>query len=254
MPPRTPKACRIQGCRGTSTEKHGYCDTHKGKTNTWNTNKHKEKRTRGRAGQTLRKSILKRDMGLCVMCTSMGLTRPAEEVDHIVSLANGGTDAASNLRSLCKPCHKVKTKIELWPHLVPYLPEFKTKVVVVCGPPACGKTHYINEHKQPGDVVLDIDDILQAQGITRLNRTEKQIEIALTERNVRLYTLCNKNTGTIWLPTTASHPTTRKLWKERTGGEVVLLRVCPSVCIERIQSDPTRPATQAQIARDYLYD
>lgn len=34
---------------------------------------------------------------------------PATEVDHIVSLRNGGTNAAANLQALCKPCHARKT-------------------------------------------------------------------------------------------------------------------------------------------------
>ncbi len=38
--------------------------------------------------------------------------RDAEEVDHIVRLADGGTDHPSNLQSLCEDCHKEKTAAE----------------------------------------------------------------------------------------------------------------------------------------------
>lgn len=31
------------------------------------------------------------------------------EVDHIVEVAHGGTDDLSNLRSVCKPCHRRRT-------------------------------------------------------------------------------------------------------------------------------------------------
>jgi len=31
------------------------------------------------------------------------------ELDHIVNVAQGGTDDESNLQSLCSPCHKKKT-------------------------------------------------------------------------------------------------------------------------------------------------
>lgn len=34
---------------------------------------------------------------------------PATEVDHIVSLRNGGTNATSNLMAMCKRCHARKT-------------------------------------------------------------------------------------------------------------------------------------------------
>ncbi len=29
MPPRTPKACRVRGCRSTTTDPSGYCESHK---------------------------------------------------------------------------------------------------------------------------------------------------------------------------------------------------------------------------------
>ena len=29
MPPRTPKACRVRGCRNTTTDPSGYCESHK---------------------------------------------------------------------------------------------------------------------------------------------------------------------------------------------------------------------------------
>lgn len=41
---------------------------------------------------------------ICVSCGG-----PANEVDHIVPLAAGGTHAHSNLQSMCKSCHSSKT-------------------------------------------------------------------------------------------------------------------------------------------------
>jgi 5-methylcytosine-specific restriction protein A len=35
--------------------------------------------------------------------------RPAEDVDHIVPLARGGTNDEANLQSLCRRCHVAKT-------------------------------------------------------------------------------------------------------------------------------------------------
>ncbi|HAW3539588.1 TPA: HNH endonuclease, partial [Escherichia coli] len=29
MPPRIPKACRVRGCRSTTTDPSGYCESHK---------------------------------------------------------------------------------------------------------------------------------------------------------------------------------------------------------------------------------
>jgi 5-methylcytosine-specific restriction endonuclease McrA len=53
----------------------------------------------------LRKRVMRRDGRRCQIggptCLYM-----ASEVDHIVPRIAGGTDAMSNLRSVCKPCHK----------------------------------------------------------------------------------------------------------------------------------------------------
>lgn len=39
-------------------------------------------------------------------------TYPANEVDHILNLARGGTDSADNLQALCKWHHRQKTNME----------------------------------------------------------------------------------------------------------------------------------------------
>lgn len=62
-------------------------------------------RLRGRAGQKQRQRRLDRTDGLCERCQAKGIVRLADEVDHINPLALGGSDADSNTRNLCKPCH-----------------------------------------------------------------------------------------------------------------------------------------------------
>jgi 5-methylcytosine-specific restriction protein A len=46
------------------------------------------------------------------MCAGRGVTREAEELDHIIPLSDGGDDTEDNYQGLCKPCHKAKTKQE----------------------------------------------------------------------------------------------------------------------------------------------
>lgn len=41
---------------------------------------------------------------VCVKCGDK-----ATDIDHIIELANGGTDDIENLQPLCSPCHKAKT-------------------------------------------------------------------------------------------------------------------------------------------------
>lgn len=68
-------------------------------------------RSRG-AWETVRRQILERDKGLCLLCLAAGRPTVAREVDHILPGEDGGTDRPSNLQSLCVDCHKAKTAAE----------------------------------------------------------------------------------------------------------------------------------------------
>lgn len=62
----------------------------------------------GRRWRKLRESVLRR-RPLCEDCLARGLTVAAEDLDHVVARAKGGTDDEANLRPLCHACHSAKT-------------------------------------------------------------------------------------------------------------------------------------------------
>jgi 5-methylcytosine-specific restriction enzyme A len=68
----------------------------------------------GSAWDKLRLTILKRDGYLCQCneCKQAKRIRQADEVDHIVNKAEGGTDDPSNLQAINTDCHKRKTRAE----------------------------------------------------------------------------------------------------------------------------------------------
>jgi 5-methylcytosine-specific restriction protein A len=111
MPPRTPKACRQQGCRHTTQQKHGYCDEHadKAERKAWASS------SKGKGGRPWRR---KRDIvkakadGLCAKCRSQGIVTAGSACDHIVPEAEGGSSELTNLQWLCLPCHAEKTAEE----------------------------------------------------------------------------------------------------------------------------------------------
>lgn len=73
-------------------------------------------RTRGRTWQQTRQRILRRDGGVCHVCHRPG----AGEVDHVIALAHGGTDADDNLAAIHRtPCHTAKTQHEATARRVP---------------------------------------------------------------------------------------------------------------------------------------
>jgi 5-methylcytosine-specific restriction enzyme A len=49
--------------------------------------------------------VLKRDRYMCRLCKSTGVPL---EVDHVVPVARGGSDALDNLQTLCVPCNRGK--------------------------------------------------------------------------------------------------------------------------------------------------
>lgn len=63
----------------------------------------------GRPWRRLRLQILERDGYRCQPCKRRGYVTEATEVDHVIALAQGGTDELSNLQAICVPCHEVKS-------------------------------------------------------------------------------------------------------------------------------------------------
>lgn len=61
----------------------------------------------GRTTLSVRKRffVLKRDLYCCRLCKATGVRL---EVDHIVPVARGGSDALDNLQALCIPCNRGK--------------------------------------------------------------------------------------------------------------------------------------------------
>lgn len=57
------------------------------------------------AWQAVRRRVLERDDYSCVLCHR----RTRLECDHIVPLADGGSDDMCNLRTLCRWCHMKQT-------------------------------------------------------------------------------------------------------------------------------------------------
>lgn len=68
-------------------------------------------RTSGSGWMKMRRETLDENPR-CVMCAAKGIIAPAKEVDHIIPLWAGGTDAKANRQGLCIECHKEKTARE----------------------------------------------------------------------------------------------------------------------------------------------
>lgn len=112
MPSKPPRPCRVPGCANKTTHANGYCDDHQDRHQPWTKKQSNQSGRGGRPWRRLRQQIMMRDQGLCQACLRKGVVTPAQEVDHIKPIAEGGRDIESNLEAICKPCHKVKTQAE----------------------------------------------------------------------------------------------------------------------------------------------
>lgn len=110
MPMAAPKPCSHPLCAKHATKK-GRCDKHQRKA--WDhKGKSRHERGYGNDWDKARSQRLALDENLCQECKADGIYTLASEVDHIIPKAHGGTNNITNLRSLCKRHHTIKTKKE----------------------------------------------------------------------------------------------------------------------------------------------
>lgn len=187
---------------------------------------------------------------LCRPCAETWRVTAAQEVDHIIP--HKGSMALfwdrENWQSICRDCHERKSALEAQGASVTprSLVSPVKPLVVVCGPPAAGKTTYVRTHAHEGDLVIDLDDMAEKSGkpLHELNTAQRMNLIR--RRNEVLSAFCEGRTNhpRCWLIATAGTFRQRKFWKE-LGAEVVVLHPGAVVCKQRIRED-TRPTSVAQ--------
>ena len=230
-------------------------------------------RLTGRRGVDARLRFLRKHP-LCLECQIKGITRAATEVDHVMPLALGGYDIESNKQSLCAECHRAKTARDFGKRLKPRvgvdgwpvaprpasneaqerrfpsgLLASRIPVVMVCGPPASGKSTYVAAHAAQDDLVIDLDLIIE--GISKLpvhQAGPEWVGRALDQRNIMLRSLATDLLHPrAWFVVGAADLTERKLWAGTLRASVILLDTPLDECIRRIKADQTRKPRAPQM-------
>lgn len=227
-------------------------------------------RLRGRRGVEQRLRRL-RAQPLCVDCLAEARVTASTTPDHIVPLSMGGTDTDDNIRCLCAEHHRVRTNEQFgyvrtitgadgWPIHLQTKQHWSTEVIerrmpsdlkvslipltMVCGPPGSGKSTYVNKHKKPSHLVIDLDAIQQSlSGLPPHHTSRRWLEPSLNERNRLLRSLSDPNIlvhDAAWFIIAAPDATERSTWAKRLGANVVLMTTPLEECIRRINADPTR--------------
>lgn len=211
---------------------------------------------------------------LCARCEREDRLTPATEVHHKVA-HRGSWDLfndANNLESLCAPCHsRTEQSIERrgydkgvgsdgwpaddrhplnggdgiapWGYSIPWgVQRVMAPVVLVCGPPASGKSTLVGEESGPYDRTIDLDEILVGLGYDRYTQNSVQLHEAMQYRDAAILDLADLPARlTAWLIVGAPTREERDQWRAALGNvSVRIIRPPRSVCIRRIGADPER--------------
>lgn len=115
-------------------------------------------------------------------------------------------------------------------------------VYLIYGPPCSGKTHYIKEHMQDGDIVCEVDDIYAAiSGNDPHDADLYAHEVALELRQHLLDIIRDRKGGwhNAYVPSIANTPEKIKADAERIkADEIIYIDTPYEVCMERAKDRP----------------
>lgn len=198
------------------------------------------------------------DGGLCEECHE----RPGEELHHIKELRLDNVGNADitlnhdNLMWLCKDCHFTKHKEAAFKQLSKRRRILKDGVwfdlegqphrqntYVVYGPPASGKTTYVQEHRETGDLVVDTDLLMQGLSMEERNwQTSNLLNVVLDLRDVLYDCIIRKKVDAknIWIVGTLPKRQQRNDLIERLHAEPILIMKDRETCKMQAKKDKAR--------------
>lgn len=217
-----------------------------------------------RKWEAFRKAFLYRNP-LCEYCSTPERIVPATVCDHDLPHEHDPHLFWNNTyTALCASCHNsTKQRLELkyegiallraiegvksgatrrWGYSIPDgVKPSGIPVILVSGPPAAGKSTYIEANAQPGDTVIDFDIYRQRIGNAKWDTRQDIIRQAFKMRDDDIKALNGKSDGVCYLIVTAPTEAERSAWVRALGNVTIhILRTPESVCIERIKADPRR--------------
>lgn len=139
----------------------------------------------------IRLQVLERDNWQCQI-RRKGCTELATQVDHIVPVTKGGAKFdPRNLRAACHKCNNGRINRRTDDRWM-YGP---THITLVMGPPAAGKNTHVQQHAQPGDLIVDYDAIAESLGATSHTHGQALHPAITAARNAILRQLRKGETG-----------------------------------------------------------
>lgn len=115
-------------------------------------------------------------------------------------------------------------------------------VTIVTGPPGAGKTTYVQQHAQWGDLILDVDALYSAlSGLPWYEKPSALLPFVLDARDAVLNRLLRESElRQAWLITSEADQAELQRLKARYNARLLVLEVEPAECLRRITADPRR--------------
>jgi 5-methylcytosine-specific restriction endonuclease McrA len=217
--------------------------------------------------QALRWSVLVRDQFTCQICKRLEGDTSKLVCDHIEP-HRGDVEKfwSGPFQTLCKPCHDGQKQREeiaaraagldvyggkrasyrpqwLRPSIIP--------LTIVCGPPASGKSHYVRQHADSRDLVIDLNVIaheLSGEPMHRWSR-DRWFDMALRKRNAMLGELSKRPVWpAAWLIMTEPSAERRAWWAETMKpAALIVIEADEALCLAHAALDADRNQQQTMM-------
>lgn len=175
---------------------------------------------------------------ICEKCDEQRRVTPATHTSHIVPVDQGGEPLdEENLIALCRSHYH--NRKEFARHYPP------TEVIIICGPPGAGKTTYVRERIQPGEVVFDLDAIYQALTFQPEHVKPEEVEDLVFRIRDKVYEWIKQpnKVNRAYIITSVAEEEKRRELVKLFSAKAVMLDKPAEVCKQRIKSQG-RPATK----------
>lgn len=165
-----------------------------------------------------------------------GITTPCAHAHHIQSVESRPDLAfvMTNLMSVCTKCHSMleqKAKEKESEHPCEYL--------CIFGAPASGKSTYVEQHKKPGDMIVDVDALYRALGCDTRDHPKSMMPFVLDARDAILSRLKQPHDlKRVWVITTTKRVADWCSFSLRA--RLVTMTATQEECIARVNASAER--------------